>query len=641
MKSAEVQNIEANKPDNTFESVSGYLEKLVTSLVIFLLGFMSILITYSVITRYFFSNPSSLSEELLRFSLIWLGMLGAGVCVSKGMHLNLPILLDAVSDRTKNRLNIINALITIIFGCALTFGGYIASVRNIGQITPMLHVPIGVLQTVIIFLGIFVILFQVRHAIKQFKDNYSTLSDVLFAFVVVSLVVLSVMFIFTNDYFNSLVDDNLELVSTVVLFVSFFTFLFIGTPIAIGLAISGILTLGIQIDFTNLIVTSSEKLFSGLDSFGFLALPFFVLAGNIMNQGGIAQRLLDLAMLLGRSIPGNLWQSNIIANMMFGSLSGSSLAAATAIGGIVAPMAKEKGYDNAMTTVVNAASAPTGMLIPPTGVFIVFSLITGGGASIAALFLAGYIPGIIMGLAVMITCYAYARKHKYPVDNTQRDFSEIVQVFLRALPSLALVMIVIGGIVGGVFTATEGSGIAVLYSFILALCYRSMTVSSFVEVLRKSALTSSIVLFLIACSGLMSWSMTFADIPTLIGETLVSISDNKYVVLLLINITLLVVGTFMDLTPAMLIFTPIFYPVAVSLGVDPVHFGALMVYNLCLGVVTPPVGAVLFVSCGITGEKITNTFRPLMPVFFMQVIGLLLVTYIPALSLFLPNLFGL
>ncbi|ENM5768110.1 TRAP transporter large permease subunit [Vibrio mimicus] len=641
MKSLDVFNSKESNTIFIFDNIVGRLEKIVLFIIPILLGFMSILISYSVITRYFFSAPSNLSEELLRFSLIWLGLLGAAACVSKGLHLNLPILLDSVGERARNRLNIINGLIVIIFGFVLSYGGYIASLRNLGQISPMLQVPVGLLQSVIVFLGVLIALFQTNHLIKQSKMFNYTFQDTLFSISVVILASISLYAIFTSDMFINLLDENMELMSTVVLFLSFFTFLFIGTPIAIGLAISGVLTLGLQIDAVNLIVTSSEKLFNGLDSFGFLALPFFVLAGNIMNQAGIAKRLLDLAMLLGKSIPGNLWQSNIIANMMFGALSGSSLAAATAIGAIVAPMAKEKGYDNAMTTVVNAASAPSGMLIPPTGVFIVFSLITGGGASIAALFLAGYIPGVIMGLCVMIPCYVYAKRNHYPVDNSKHGFKKILQIFTRAIPSLALIFIVIGGIIGGVFTATEGAGIAVLYSFLLAIVYRSLTLKGFFEVLRNTALTSSIVLFLIACSGLMSWSMTFADIPTLIGETLVTISDNKYVVLLLINITLLVVGTFMDLTPAMLIFTPIFYPIAISLGVDPVHFGVIMTYNLCLGVVTPPVGTVLFVACSITGEKITNTFRPLMPIFIMQAIGLLLVTYLPELSLFLPNLFKL
>ncbi|MGF1735090.1 TRAP transporter large permease [Photobacterium satsumensis] len=433
----------------------------------------------------------------------------------------------------------------------------------------------------------------------------------------------------------------MEATSTVVLFGAFFLFLALNTPIAIGLALAGLFTLSLQIEPVFLLTVVGEKMFSGLDSFGFLALPFFILAGNIMNQGGIARRLLDLALLTGKRIPGNLWQSNVIANMMFGSVSGSAIAASTAIGGIVSPMAKEKNYDMAFTTAVNAASAPTGMLIPPTGVFIMYSLITGGSASIAALFLAGYIPGIMMGLAVMSVAYLYAKRYNYPIDKTPYTLHETSRVFLRALPSLFLIVLVIGGIIGGVFTAIEASGVAVVYSLVLGLMYRTLTVKKLLKVMNDSAITSAVILFLIACSGLMSWSMTFADIPDTIGNILVSISDNKYVILLLINITLLIVGVFMDMTPAMLIFTPIFYPVVTALGMSPVHFGVLMTYNLAIGIVTPPVGTVLFVSCSITEEKITRVIKPLLPIFLLQVIGLILITYFPFFSLYLPSLFGL
>ncbi|MEY8709801.1 TRAP transporter large permease [Mangrovibacter phragmitis] len=438
-----------------------------------------------------------------------------------------------------------------------------------------------------------------------------------------------------------MVYDHLEATSLLVLFSTFFLFLAMNTPIAVGLALSGLFTLALQIAPGDLLAVVGEKMFSGLDSFGFLALPFFILAGNIMNQGGIARRLLDLALLLGKRIPGNLWQSNIIANMLFGSLSGSAIAASTAIGGIVAPMAKEKGYDMAFTTAVNASSAPTGMLIPPTGVFIMYSLITGGSASIAALFLAGYLPGIMMGLAVMIVAGIWARRHNYPVDKSPWVWREISQVLIRALPSLSLVVVIIGGIIGGIFTATEGAGVAVAWSLMLGLIYRTLSMKKLVKVLAESAITSAVILFLIACSGLMSWSMTFANIPDTIGELLISVSDNKFVILLLITVTLLVVGVFMDMTPAMLIFTPILFPVVTELGMSPVQFGVVLTYNLAIGIVTPPVGTVLFVSCSITGEKVTRVIRPLLPIFAMQLVGLLLITWFPFFTLWLPGLFGL
>ncbi|UJF17633.1 TRAP transporter large permease [Vibrio sp. SS-MA-C1-2] len=437
------------------------------------------------------------------------------------------------------------------------------------------------------------------------------------------------------------IENNIEIISFFVLFLSFFFFLLIGTPIAVGLGIAGLMTLSLQMNFSELVTTTGETLFSSLNNFGFLALPFFILAGNIMNQGGIARRLINFAMLIGRRIPGSLWQTNIVANMLFGSLSGSAIAAATAIGGIITPMAKEKKYDMPFTTAVNAASSISGMLIPPTGVFIVYSLITGGGASIAALFLAGYIPGLIIGLSVMIVAAIYAKKNNYPVSKSSIDLNSFLNVLWGALPSLMLIIIVIGGIIGGVFTAIEASGIAVIYSLLLSIMYKTITWKSLSKILYDSALSSAVILFLIACSSVMSWSMTFAFIPDTVAEMLISFSDNKYVILALINITLLIVGVFMDMSPALLIFTPILYPIVTGLGVDPVHFGVIMVYNLSMGVVTPPVGTVLFVSCGISGEKITKVIKPLLPIFLVQIIGLLLITYFPVLSLALPQFFGL
>lgn len=304
-------------------------------------------------------------------------------------------------------------------------------------------------------------------------------------------------------------------------------------------------------------------------------------------------------------------------------------------------MAKEKNYDMPFSTAVNAASSIAGMLIPPTGVFIVYSLITGGGASIAALFLAGYVPGIIIGLSVMIVAAIYAKKNNYPVSKASIDLNSYLNVLWGALPSLMLIFVVIGGIIGGVFTAIEASGIAVAYSLLLSVFYKTITLKSLAKILYDSAISSAVILFLIACSSVMSWSMTFAFIPDTVAEMLISFSDNKYVILALINITLLIVGVFMDMSPALLIFTPILYPIVTGLGVDPVHFGVIMVYNLSMGVVTPPVGTVLFVSCGITGEKITSVIKPLLPIFLVQIIGLILITYFPVLSLALPRFFGL
>ncbi|MCG9623244.1 TRAP transporter large permease subunit [Vibrio mediterranei] len=622
-----------------FDKFDKVVNKMLKPTLIITLGIMSILIVYQVFCRYILNSPSNVSSELLTYMLIWLGLLGASACFLQSKHLNLPIVLDKVSEDKQDTLLIVTIIASLLFGGIVTYSGYVGLSNQ--AFTPILKMNLGLLQSVVMVLGSVICLSCVVKLSKLFSKNRNNLIKFIILSVFIGLIILGYAEIKSNEISMDYIEDNVEILSFLVLFISFFFFLLIGMPIAVGLGIAGLMTLSLQMNLSELVSTTGETLFASLNNFGFLALPFFILAGNIMNQGGIARRLINFAMLIGRRIPGSLWQTNIVANMLFGSLSGSAIAASTAIGGIITPMAKEKKYDMPFSTAVNAASSISGMLIPPTGVFIVYSLITGGGASIAALFLAGYIPGFIIGLSVMVVAYVYAKKNNYPVSKASIDFKSFLNVLWGALPSLMLIFIVIGGIIGGVFTAIEASGIAVAYSLLLSVLYKTITLESLTKILYDSAISSAVILFLIACSSVMSWSMTFAFIPDTVAEMLISFSDNKYVILALINITLLIVGVFMDMSPALLIFTPILYPIVTGLGVDPVHFGVIMVYNLSMGVVTPPVGTVLFVSCGITGEKITSVIKPLLPIFLVQIIGLMLITYFPVLSLALPRIFGL
>lgn len=606
-----------------------------------LLAVMAFAICYQVISRYIFNSPSMWTQELLRYSLIWLGLLGGGYCFIISRHLNLPFLIEKLNRHNAARLNLLNAILTMIFGFIFIFAGYQSYLDNLLMKTAMFKIPVGILQLVMLVCGSIIVSSQIFIIGRLLKDRSANFFDLLLILVVLVILSILIRLFAGSGLFSYWVENHLELFSLLVLFGVFFIFLIIGSPIAIGLAYAGLFTLALQVDFSKIFPTAGQTIFNGLDSFGFLALPFFILAGNIMNQTGLARRLIDLAMLIGRRIPGSLWQSNIVANMLFGTLSGSGIASASAIGGIITPVAREKGYDMPMTAAVNAASAPCGMLIPPSGALIVYSLITGGSASIIALFLAGYLPGIIMGLAVMIAAYLYAKRHGYKAEEGKYSFSEVMTVCLRAAPSLLLVVIVIGGILGGAFTAIEGSGVAVLYSLILAFVYRSLSFKALTNIFLDTAVVSGIILFLIACSGMMSWTMTFASIPDTVGNLLTGLSDNKYIILLVIVFILLLVGIFMDMSPAMLIFTPIFYPVVTALGVDPVHFGVILVYTLSMGLVTPPVGTVLFVACSISGEKITNVLGPLMPIFSLQILGLLLIIFIPGISLAIPDFFDL
>ena len=429
----------------------------------------------------------------------------------------------------------------------------------------------------------------------------------------------------------------MEYLEVYVLVISFLFFLILGMPVAYSVGLSSLLTILVNIDSIAAFTTIAQRMATGLDSFALLAIPFFVLAGQIMNQGGIASRLIAFAKALVGSFPGGLAYVNIIGAMLFGAISGSAMAAVSAIGGTLGPRMEKEGYERSYSAAVNIVSSTTGLVIPPSNILIVFSLAS-GGASIAALFLAGYIPGILMGLALMLVAAVYAKVKNYPKGD-QTTFKNLLYTFVDALPSLMMLIVVIGGIVAGIFTATEASGIAVLYTLILSWIYRELTYEKISQILVGSFSTTAIVMLLIACSMSMSWVMAYADIPQSVTTALLSISDNKIIILLLINLILLFVGIFMDMTPAVLIFTPIFLPIVTKLGMDPVHFGIVMVMNLCIGLCTPPVGSVLFVGIGIANVTLEKVIKPLIPLFIAMILVLLAVTYIPELSLFLPGLF--
>lgn len=423
-----------------------------------------------------------------------------------------------------------------------------------------------------------------------------------------------------------------------VLVLSFLILLGIGVPIAWSIGISSLCTMLVSIPALPAFTTVAQRMGTGLDSFALLAIPFFIIAGEIMNRGGIARRLVDFAKTLVGSLPGGLAHVNIMAAMLFGAISGSAVAAASAIGSILGPAMEKEGFSKPFSAAVNITSSTTGLVIPPSNIMIVYSLAS-GGVSIAALFLAGYLPGILTGVLLMLVAGFWAKWKQFPVGKRSK-LSEIASSFVIALPSLLLLVVVIGGIVAGIFTATEASAVAVVYCLVLAFIYGEITWKDISPILLRSAGTTAIVLLLVATSMSMSWIMAFENIPQNITALMLSISDNKVVILLIINLLLLFVGMFMDMTPAVLIFTPIFLPVVKSLGVDPTHFGIIMVMNLCMGLCTPPVGSVLFVGVGVAGTTIEKVIKPLLPLFIAMLVALMLVTFFPALSLWLPGKFG-
>lgn len=433
---------------------------------------------------------------------------------------------------------------------------------------------------------------------------------------------------------------SISLLAGLIIFVLLAIMLIFGVPIAIALGIASLVAILPVMPMDVTVITGAQRIFSGISVFSLLAIPFFILAGNIMNKGGIAIRLINLAKIMTGRMPGALAQTNCIANMLFGAISGSGTAAASAMGSIIGPVEEEEGYDKAFSAAANIATAPTGLLIPPSNVMITFSLVA-GGASVSALFMAGYLPGILWGLACMIVVYFLAKKHGY-VSKTTYTHKEKWKMFLQSIPCLVLIVVVIGGIIVGAFTATEGSVVAVVYALLLSIYgYKSMKWSDVPKILKESAEMTGIIIFLIGVSSIMSWVMAFTGIPQLVSSAMLGLTHNKYIILLLINIILLIVGTFMDMTPAVLIFTPIFMPICLSLGMNMIHFGIMMIFNLCIGTITPPVGTTLFVGVRVGGVTIERVFKQLLLYFGAIAVVLLLVTYIPQISLFLPSLMGL
>ena len=433
---------------------------------------------------------------------------------------------------------------------------------------------------------------------------------------------------------------SIEVLSIIVLFVGFFGLLAYGVPVAYSIGLSTLATLMLNIVALPAVTTVAQRMTTGIDSFALLAIPFFVLAGELMNRAGIAGRLIDFAKSLVGSLPGGLAYVNVVAAMLFGAISGSAVAAASAIGSVMTERMEDEGYPRPYSAAVNITSSTTGLLIPPSNVLIVYALASGGAASVAALFIAGYVPGLLVGGALIAVAAFIALRRGFPPGERVK-LTQLARDFGRAALSLLMLVIIVGGIVAGVFTATEAAAVAIAYAAGLGFAYGTLRVSDLSSVLLASARTTAVVMFLIATSMAMSWLFSFESLPQMITGFLMETVSHPVAIFLLINLTLLVVGTFMDMTPAVLIFTPIFLPVVTELGMDPVHFGIVMVLNLCIGLCTPPVGTILFVGAGVAKVSVAEVIRPLVPFVLAMVAVLLLITFLPQLSLWLPSVFGL
>lgn len=427
--------------------------------------------------------------------------------------------------------------------------------------------------------------------------------------------------------------------SIIALVAVFVILLFSNVPISICIGMASIVAMFFSMPPQPAVTQVAQKIATGLDSFALLAIPFFILSGQLMGRGGIARRLINLAKALVGGLRGGLAYVNIFACMLFGAISGSAVAATSAIGSFMIPEMNKAGYNKNFSAAANATASTTGLLIPPSNLLIVYSLAS-GSVSVAALFIAGYLPGILTGFLLMVVAAILAVVNNYR-GGEKVSLIQMIKRFGDSFLSLLLIVIVIGGIIAGFFTATEAAAVGVLYSFFLSVVvYREVKIKDLPQILRQTVVINSMVMLLIGTSMALSWVLAYENIPQNICAVLISLTNSKVIILLIINVILLVVGTFMDATPAVLIFTPIFLPVVIKLGVDPLHFGIIMVLNLCIGICTPPVGAVLFVGCAVANTKITYIFKWLLPFFIAMILALMLVTYIPQIALYLPRVLG-
>jgi tripartite ATP-independent transporter DctM subunit len=420
-----------------------------------------------------------------------------------------------------------------------------------------------------------------------------------------------------------------------ILFGSFVGLLLIGTPVAFCLGVSSFLTV-LYMGLPPVVVF--QRLNSGVSIFALIAIPFFIYAGEIMVRGDIARRLVALAGSVGH-MKGGLGQVNISASVLFGGISGSAAADASAIGGLMVPQMKARGYGADYAVNITIVASIIALLIPPSHNMIIYSIAGGGRISIADLFTAGILPGLLLALSLMVAAYLVARDRGYPTEPFL-GWGNVGRLFVNAIPGILLIAIIFGGVRSGVFTATESSCIAIVYAALVTfLGYRTMSWESFVEATFSAVRTTAMVLMVIGCANCFGWLLALLHVPTELVSALRGLSDNPIVILLLINVVLLILGTFMDMSPLIVITTPIFLPVAQAFGIDPVHFGVIMILNLGIGLCTPPVGAVLFVGCAVGKISVGQVMRTIWPFYGAAFATLMLVTYIPALSLWLPSLF--
>ncbi len=424
---------------------------------------------------------------------------------------------------------------------------------------------------------------------------------------------------------------------TIVSFAVMIGLMFINVPIAICTGLAAMA--GIFASDSVPMMVSAQRMYVGMDSFTLIAVPLFILTGRFMALGGITTDLINLSRVMVGFLRGGLAYINIVSSMFFAGITGSATSDTASVGGILIPTMIDKNYDKDFSVAVTATSSTIGVLIPPSIPMVVYGVAS--GSSIAKLFLGGMIPGILVGIALMVVTWFIADKRDYPIES-KIPLKDAFSLVIKSIPALMTIIIILGGIISGFFTPTEAAGIAALYSFLLGtLYYRELKLADIGGIFKEVAVTTGLVAMMIATASALGWLFASQGVPAMLAGLILNLTGNKYLILLMINLLLLFVGTWLDLSPAVIIFAPILLPVVTALGIDPVHFGIIMIMNLAIGLFTPPVGVCLFVSCGIAGISISESIKAFIPFFAAMILVLILVTYVPGIVTFFPGLLAL
>ncbi|KUK22630.1 MAG: TRAP dicarboxylate transporter, DctM subunit [Thermotoga petrophila] len=602
-------------------------------------GLFSIWIVFfvHVVGRYLFAAPLTFAEELGSLLLVWLAFLRSGLGVQSGLHMRIELFLKAFTFKERKFLNFLILALSLLYGFLLARYGFILA-RRLPNVLPVLGISIAWIYIPVFLCDVLVIVGLLKGLWEygSFEVDLSSPS-IRWRFLVLTLLfVLLALDVGTLLGLGSFADLPGNMRGTIVLFSTFFLLMIVGMSISLSLGFSAMLTalhLGIPLPVI------LQRFSSGASSVMLLAIPFFILAGQIMTEGGITEKIIEFSKILVGRIRGGLAMVNILASMFFGGVSGSSAADVSSIGSILIPAMVKEGYDRDFSIGVTVTSATLGIIIPPSHNMIIYSL-AAGGVSIGALFMAGYIPGIMIGVAQMIAAYIISRRRNYPVMTERYTFKEALLSFRDSFLGLLVALIIIFGIAFGVFTATEASVIAATYAlFVALLIYKGMRIRDIARISRISVSTSAMVLFLIANASAFGYLMAYLSVPKTVASVLVNITENKYLLMLLINGLLLVLGMVMDMAPLILIMTPILLPIVTKMGWSPIQFGIILLINLSIGLCTPPVGNTLFLGCAIGKAKVEEILGALWPFYLAMIVVLLLVTYIPWFTMFLGETF--